>query len=54
MGTLAVPVIGVTASLIELGERPDPLETLGMALILIALSILTALRFRDNRRSEKM
>lgn len=54
MGTLAVPVIGVGASLIELGERPDPLETLGMALILIALSILTALRFRDNRRSEKM
>lgn len=51
MGTLAVPVIGVAASLIELGERPDPLETAGMMLILLALSILTALRLRENRKS---
>jgi drug/metabolite transporter (DMT)-like permease len=51
MGTLAVPVIGITASLIELGERPDPWETLGMMLILAAISILTALRFRENRRN---
>jgi drug/metabolite transporter (DMT)-like permease len=51
MGTLAVPVIGITASLVELGERPDTWETLGMMFILIALSILTFLRFRDNRRN---
>jgi len=51
MGTLAVPVIGITASLIELGERPDTWETLGMMLILAAISILTALRFRENRRN---
>ena len=51
MGTLAVPVIGVSASLIELGERPDPLETAGMLLILLALSILTVLRLRDRRRN---
>lgn len=51
MGTLAVPVIGITASLIELGERPDTWETLGMMLILAAISILTALRFHENRRN---
>ena len=51
MGTLAVPVVGITASLIELGERPDTGEALGMMLILAAISILTALRFRENRRN---
>lgn len=44
MGTLAVPVIGVTASLIELGERPDAWEAIGMVFIMAAISILTALR----------
>ncbi len=44
MGTLAVPVIGIAASLIELGERLDAWETVGMAFILTALSILTVLR----------
>jgi drug/metabolite transporter (DMT)-like permease len=53
MGTLAVPVIGITASLIELGERPDIWETLGMILILAALTALTALRSRDNRKEAK-
>lgn len=51
MGTLAVPVIGITASLIELGERPDAWEAMGMALILAALSVLTFFRFRENRRN---
>jgi drug/metabolite transporter (DMT)-like permease len=54
MGTLAVPMIGITASLIELGERPDTWETLGMMLILAALSVLTALRLRENRRNAKV
>jgi len=54
MGTLAVPVIGMTASLIELGERPDAWETLGMALILVALTTLTILRLRDNRKDAKI
>ena len=49
MGTLAVPVIGISASILELGERPDDFEALGMILILFALSILTLLRFRENR-----
>jgi drug/metabolite transporter (DMT)-like permease len=49
MGTLAVPVIGISASMLELGERPDAFETWGMTLILVALFILALLRFRENR-----
>ncbi len=49
MGTLAVPVIGIVASMLELGERPDTFEAWGMALILAAITILTFLRFRGNR-----
>ena len=49
MGTLAVPVIGISASMLELGERPDTFEAWGMTLILAALFILTLLRFTENR-----
>lgn len=49
MGTLAVPVIGIVASMLELGERPDTFEAWGMALILAAITVLTLLRFRGNR-----
>ncbi len=51
MGTLAVPVIGLTASMLETGERLDAWETGGIVLILLALSILAWLRSRLNRRS---
>ncbi len=51
MGTLAVPVIAISASALELRERPDPLEAWGMALILAALVLLTYLRDRENRRN---
>ena len=49
MGTLAVPVIGILASMLELGERPDTWEAWGMVLILAAITILSLLRFRGNR-----
>ena len=49
MGTLAVPVIGISASMLELDERPDAFEAWGMALLLTALFILALLRFRENR-----
>jgi drug/metabolite transporter (DMT)-like permease len=39
-GTLVVPVIGVVAAWIQLGERPVPVEAVGMVLILVALTIL--------------
>lgn len=48
LGTLATPVIGVTASIIELGEFPDNWETMGMVFILVALSLLTVLRYREK------
>ena len=40
MGTLAVPVVGVTAAWIQLGERPTVVEAAGMALIVTALAAL--------------
>lgn len=51
MSTLAVPVIGISASMAELGERPDAWEALGMVLIIAALALLTGLRLRENRKS---
>jgi len=42
MGTLAVPVVGVIASWIQLGERPLALEAVGMTLIIAGLAALAA------------
>jgi drug/metabolite transporter (DMT)-like permease len=42
LSSLAVPVVGVVAAWIQLGERPGLLEAAGMGLIVIALAILTA------------
>jgi drug/metabolite transporter (DMT)-like permease len=42
MGTLAVPVIGVMAAWIQLGERPLAVEAVGMALIVAGLAVLAA------------
>ncbi|HUF21853.1 MAG TPA: DMT family transporter [Burkholderiales bacterium] len=41
LGTLATPVIGAFAAWLHLGERPAPLEFIGMALIVLALAILS-------------
>jgi len=48
MGTLATPVIGMTASFIQLGERPSPWEGTGMILVLIALALLTYIGYRQS------
>jgi drug/metabolite transporter (DMT)-like permease len=53
MGTLATPVIGTIAAAIQLGERPTEIEGLGMALILVGLTVLSfqgILRYRELRR----
>ena len=42
MGTLAVPVVGVVAAWLQLGETPALLEGAGMLLIIIALALLAA------------
>jgi drug/metabolite transporter (DMT)-like permease len=50
MSTLAVPVIGISAAMVELGERPNAWEAIGMVFVIAALALLTLLRFRENRR----
>lgn len=49
MGTLATPVIGMGASFVQLGERPTPWEGTGMALILVALALLSYLGYRQSQ-----
>jgi drug/metabolite transporter (DMT)-like permease len=39
LGTLATPVVGVTAAWIQLAERPSLAETIGMALVVGALGL---------------
>ncbi len=41
LGTLAVPVIGVISAWLQLGERPAAVEAVGMALIILALAIVS-------------
>ena len=51
MGTLAVPVVGVTASWIQLGEQPGAAEAAGMALIIAALAVLATYGVVWGRRT---
>ncbi|HEU4617009.1 MAG TPA: DMT family transporter [Gammaproteobacteria bacterium] len=44
LSALIVPIIGVGAAWVQLGERPDLFETIGMALILAALALLASTR----------
>lgn len=41
MSSLGVPVVGVLASWIQLGERPGPMELTGMVLIAVALVVIS-------------
>jgi drug/metabolite transporter (DMT)-like permease len=51
MGTLAVPVVGVAASWIQLGEQPTEVEAAGMALIITALAMLATFGVVWGRRA---
>ena len=42
LGTLAVPVVGVVTSWLQLGERPTGVEAAGMVFIIAALTLLAA------------
>jgi drug/metabolite transporter (DMT)-like permease len=54
LGSLAAPVVGVAAAWIQLGERPDAAEAVGMILIVGALCALTLPQFiADRRRSHR-
>lgn len=48
--TLAIPVVGAASAWIQLGERPGRLEGIGLALILIALAILTVWEMKNARQ----
>lgn len=49
MGTLVNPIVGAIAAWIQLGERPPPLELVGMALIAFGLFALS-LPAREQQR----
>jgi drug/metabolite transporter (DMT)-like permease len=49
LNALGIPVVAVIASWIQLGERPPPLEFVGMALIGIALATLGWIGMRDAK-----
>lgn len=49
LASLAAPTVGVLAAWIELGERPDRAEFIGMLLIAAALGTLALLAFRARR-----
>jgi drug/metabolite transporter (DMT)-like permease len=50
LNTLAIPVIAVVASWLQLGETPTPQELAGMAAIGAALALLAWLGLRRNAR----
>ncbi|MDQ2069693.1 DMT family transporter [Natronospira bacteriovora] len=41
LNALVIPVIGMSAAWLQLGERPSQLEGMGMALIVLALAVLS-------------
>ena len=49
LNSLGIPVVAVIGSAIQLGERPQPLEMVGMAAILAALALLAFLGWRATR-----
>jgi drug/metabolite transporter (DMT)-like permease len=49
LGTLFIPVIGVLAGRVQLGERPDPWEAAGMGLIIAALGLISYESAKANR-----
>jgi drug/metabolite transporter (DMT)-like permease len=50
LGTLSIPVVGVVAAWLQLGERPGAAEAVGMALIVGALALLALRGLMAGRR----
>lgn len=50
MGTLAIPVVGVIAAWIQLGEAPAIVDGIGMVLIIVALAVLATCGLTASRR----
>jgi drug/metabolite transporter (DMT)-like permease len=54
MSSLGVPVVALLASALQLGERPTPAEWLGMALIAVALALVSWDAMRRHRPVEPL
>jgi drug/metabolite transporter (DMT)-like permease len=54
LGTLSIPVVGVLAAWLQLGERPDGVEAAGMALIVGALAVLAVHGLVAGRRQPSL
>jgi len=52
LGTLAVPIIGMTTSRFQLGEKIGFWEGWGIAFILIGLAILSLMRLHESRQTD--
>lgn len=52
LGTLAVPIIGMTGSRIQLGEEITRLEGWGFFLIIAALALLSFIRLREHWKED--
>lgn len=51
LNSLAIPIIGVLAAWLQLGERPSPMEYTGMLLVFIALALLALAAHRRRTRN---
>jgi drug/metabolite transporter (DMT)-like permease len=51
LGRLIAPVVGVVASWIQLGERPDRYELIGMFLIIVGLASLAIWQMARDRKA---
>jgi len=49
LAILAGPVIGLTSSMLEMGERPAPAEAAGMGLMVLALVLVGPVALRQLR-----
>ena len=52
LGMLAVPVIGMSGSRMQLGEQIAPWEGWGIALIVAALALLSVIRLRERQKDD--
>lgn len=50
MGTLAIPVVGVIAAWVQLGEEPGLVDGIGMVLVIVALAVLARCGLLASRR----
>jgi drug/metabolite transporter (DMT)-like permease len=54
LGTMAIPVLGVVAAWLQLGEQPDRVEAVGMTFIIGALAVLAVRGVISSRRLAAM